>query len=118
MSPSAPLKKPATGARIFFKRGAGDAGEVAGVEVGIVGDGGGMHGEEEEEGARIAVADDFDELQRGVGGEIARAVLGGAVGTGGAEAAAVLEDAVRRGSGLAKKGATARLRWMPGALPR
>ena len=92
------------GGAILFERGAGDAGEVAGVEVGIVGDGGGMHGEEEQEGARNAVADDLDELQRGVGGEIARAALGAAIGTGRAEAAAVLQDAGAEGFGIGEEG--------------
>src|ERR1039457_902645 len=36
---------------VFFEGGAGDAGEVAGVEVGVVGDGGRVHSEEEEQGA-------------------------------------------------------------------
>src|ERR1017187_9253979 len=40
--------------RRVFEGGAGDAGEVAGVEVGVMGDGSRVDGEEEEQGSRSA----------------------------------------------------------------
>ncbi len=69
-----------------------------------MGDGGGMHGEEEQQGARSAVAEDLDELQSWVDREIARAALRGAVGTGCAEGAALLEDGGAEGFGVGEKG--------------
>src|ERR1019366_5191459 len=134
------IEEAGDGCAVFFERGAGDAGEVAGVEVGVTGDGGGMNGEEEQERARLAVAEDLDEPQGWIDRETPRAASGCAVGTGGAEAMAAVREPrraasggaggtvaaralaavrmpARRGSGLAKKGAIARLRWMPGALP-
>ena len=87
-----------------FERGAGDAGEVAGVEVGIVGDGGRVHGEEEQPGARHTVAEDLNDLQGGVGGEVARAAEGCAVGTSSAEAAAAFEDRGAQGFGVPEEG--------------
>src|ERR1017187_3587377 len=90
--------------RRVFEGGAGDAGEVAGVEVGVVGDGGRVDGEEEEQGAGSAVAQDLDDLQGGVGRQIARAAEGCAVGTGGTEAAAALEDGRAQGFGVVEDG--------------
>src|ERR1039458_8783751 len=89
---------------VILQGGASDAGEVAGVEVGVVGDGGGMYGEEEQQGARSSVAENLDELQSWVDREIARAALRGAVGTGCAEGAALLEDAGAEGFGVGEKG--------------
>jgi hypothetical protein len=63
-----------------------------------------VHGEEEEQGARHTVAEDLDDLQGGVGGEIARAAEGRAVGTGGAEAAAAFEDGGAQGFGVVEEG--------------
>src|ERR1035438_249668 len=90
--------------RGVFEGGAGDAGEVAGVEIGVVGDGGRVHGEEEEHGAGSAVAKDLDDLQGGVGGEIARAAEGCAVGTSGAEAAGAFEDGASQGFRVVEEG--------------
>ena len=85
------VKEPGDG-HALFQHGAGDTGEVAGVEVRIVGDGGGMHGVEEQQGARSAVALDFDELQGGVGCQVARASEGCPVRTGRAETQAAFQD--------------------------
>jgi hypothetical protein len=63
-----------------------------------------VHGEEEEQGARSAVAADLDELQGGVGGEIAGAAEGCAVGTGGGEAAAAFENGGAQGFGVIEEG--------------
>src|ERR1017187_2412805 len=90
--------------RRVFEGGAGDAGEVAGVEVGVMGDGSGVDGEEEEQGSRSAIAENLDDLQGGVGREIARAAEGGAIGTSGAEAAAALEDGGAQGFGVVEEG--------------
>src|ERR1035437_8150135 len=63
-----------------------------------------MHGEEEQQGARLALAEDLDEFEGGVDSEIPRAALGGAVGTGCAEAAAAEEDAGAQGFRFGEEG--------------
>jgi hypothetical protein len=63
-----------------------------------------VHGEEEQPGARHTVAEDLDDLQRGVDGKVARAAEGCTVGTGGAEVAAAFEDRGAQRFGVLEEG--------------
>src|ERR1035437_8465918 len=63
-----------------------------------------MDGEEEQQGAWLALAEDLDEFERWVDGEVPRAALGCAVGTRSAEAAAAQEDAIAQGFRVGEEG--------------